>query len=233
MNDRPADNEEGAFYGREMLKEFFTALCDALFPKASLTGIEGEWVTPSEHALLRQSCPIVLPTFALRSLGIRHLDALYAGSSYAGHPLLKRALWTFKFRRIRGYADVLSEILLRGVEDHVSETSVLVPVPLHWTRRFLRGFNQAELLAYSVARHHGMEVSSILRRVRPTGYQSHRSHDDRRSAVQGAFAVRGVAPRHVVLIDDVATTCATLDACAKALKEAGAQYIEGWVVAKG
>ncbi|TSC98275.1 MAG: hypothetical protein Greene101449_973 [Candidatus Peregrinibacteria bacterium Greene1014_49] len=204
---------------------------DALFPKKSLSAGEGEWVTSSERSLLR-SFLVVESNPQLRAQGIHHLDRLVSGSNYRECPLLKNAIWTFKFRRIPALGTELAALLISS-SSLISAHSVLVPVPLHWTRRFWRGFNQSDILARIVSEQCHIPVASILRRIRPTGFQSHRPRKQRLTALEGAFRAVDPVPERVILIDDIATTGATLDACAKTLKDAGAQWVEGWVVARG
>lgn len=95
----------------------------------------------------------------------------------------------------------------------------VVPVPLHASRRRHRGFNQAD----DLARHAGLPVYRALRRVRATPMQTGLPAAQRRRNMRGAFActrrARGLAGAIVVLIDDVSTTGATLDACARVLKD--------------
>ncbi len=104
----------------------------------------------------------------------------------------------------------------------------LVPVPLHWTRRWRRGFNQAEVLARAVGRHHGLPVlCRALRRVRATPLQQG-DFETRRRNVRDAFAVASPAAltdRRLLLVDDVFTTGATANACAEALLRAGAAEV--------
>jgi ComF family protein len=207
-------------------------LLDALFPRRSLTGKEGEWVTPEEHAAF-ESHPVVLPLAHLRAEGITHLDRLVAGGTYAGNALLKQAIWTMKFRRISALAGDLGHLLLMGAAQIDAHDAVVVPVPLHWSRRFWRGFNQAQILAKIVVAARQLPYQNLLRRTRPTGFQSHRSRCERRAALHGAFRPIGAAPKRIILIDDVATTGATLDACACVLKAAGAIWVEGWVIVRG
>jgi ComF family protein len=101
----------------------------------------------------------------------------------------------------------------------------LVPVPLHWARRWRRGFNQAQVLADAVGRRHGLPVlGRTLRRVRATAFQQG-DFGARRKNVRDAFATAaeaGVAGRRLLLVDDVFTTGATVDACARTLMRAGA-----------
>ena len=211
---------------------------DAIFPKKSLSGGEGEWVSVSERRQLR-SFPLVESATELRTHGIHHLDRLVSGSNYRECPLLKNAIWTFKFRRIPALGEELAKVMLEARCEEAKETKersascALVPVPLHWTRRFWRGFNQSDLLTRIISRECHLPLTHALRRIRPTGFQSHRARKERLTALAGAFRVVGPVPDRVILIDDVATTGATLDACAKTLKEAGAQWGEAWVVARG
>ena len=104
----------------------------------------------------------------------------------------------------------------------------LVPVPLHWRRRWERGFNQAEVLARAVGRQHGVPVlRRALVRVRPTPRQEG-DLDARRRNVREAFAVRtpqAVRDQRLLLVDDVFTTGATANACARALLDAGAAEV--------
>lgn len=212
----------------------FYLLLDALFPKKSLSGGEGEWVTPSERSQL-QSFPTIESAAQLQAQGISHLDRLVSGSNYRQCPLLKNAVWTFKFRRIPALGEELAQLITacRPSTTLGMTRGILVPVPLHWTRRFWRGFNQSEILARIVSQHCDIPIQRSLKRIRPTGFQSHRARKERLHALRGAFRAVGSVPERIILIDDIATTGATLDECAKTLKEAGAKWVEGWVVARG
>lgn len=206
---------------------------DFVFPRRSLTGEEGGFVTEAECSQL-QSFPVFEGECVLRARGLHWLDAIRAGSSYHHCPLLKRAIFTFKYRRIPGLASYLAPLILRAPLPQAPEGAVLCPVPLHWSRRYHRGFNQSELLARELSHRTGIPVCPLLSRVRPTGFQSHRTRAERLISVQNAFTCRGRhVPSFVVLIDDLATTGATLDACARVLKERGASTVEAWVVAHG
>jgi ComF family protein len=110
----------------------------------------------------------------------------------------------------------------------LEEWDGLVPVPLHWSRRWRRGFNQAEILARAVGRRQGLPVlGRTLRRVRATPPQQG-DYAARRRNVRHAFAVqrpRRVEGRRLLLVDDVFTTGATANACARALRRAGAAAV--------
>jgi len=122
----------------------------------------------------------------------------------------------------------LARVLAETAPQYLSmrEWDGLVPVPLHWTRRWRRGFNQAQVLAKAVGREHGLPVLGwALRRVRATPLQ-HGDFEVRRRNVRDAFAVRrDLTARRLLLVDDVFTTGATANACAQALLKAGAAAV--------
>ena len=107
---------------------------------------------------------------------------------------------------------------------------VLVPVPLHRTRLWQRGFNQSALVARELSRRLGIPADPLaLRRVRRTPPLKGMSPLQRRRTVAGAFKVRdkgAVAGKTVILVDDVLTTGSTAEACARTLKRAGAARVE-------
>jgi len=107
----------------------------------------------------------------------------------------------------------------------------VVPVPLPWTRRLRRGFNQAALLAAPVGRRLGAPVRPLLRRA-VTAPQVGRSRRQRLGAAAASFSARGPAPESVLLVDDVVTTGATAGACCRALRAAGAQRIHVLTLAR-
>lgn len=115
------------------------------------------------------------------------------------------------------------------------EGTLLVPVPLHRNRLRQRKYNQAGLLAEAVSQETGVPLDHrLLRRIRPTATQKGASAEARARRVAGAFAATRPAPadRPLVLVDDVLTTGATLLACARALRRAGAQTVAALVLAR-
>jgi len=118
------------------------------------------------------------------------------------------------------------------------DADALVPVPLHWRRLWTRRFNQSAALAEQISVISGVKVAhSVLRRVKATAQQVGLSRSERATNVQGAFrvpaAAKGeVAGRRLVLIDDVLTSGATADACARALLRAGAAQVDVLVLAR-
>jgi ComF family protein len=120
---------------------------------------------------------------------------------------------------------------LQWPSDVVEERAVLVPVPLAASRQRQRGYNQSECLARALAPLWTVPVRvDLLVRTRSTQTQTRLTPEERVRNVHGAFAATAVAPialrgAHVVLVDDVVTTAATLNACAAVLRDAGARIV--------
>ena len=130
--------------------------------------------------------------------------------------------------------------LARSGAELLAEADLVAPVPLHWTRLFHRRFNQSALLAQAaVAAWRGPEPPSfapeLLVRRRRTRSQGHLSRLQRSENVRGAFALKpgtDVAGKRVLLVDDVLTTGATVEACARLLKRAGAARVDVLTLAR-
>jgi competence protein ComFC len=153
---------------------------------------------------------------------------------------VRRVIVNLKFRRWRRAAQPLAELLWQAVSfpERAAWRTVdaIVPVPIHPARRAMRGFNQAEQIAHYLSRRSGVPVQAgWLRRRFYRRPQVGLGQAERLQNVRDAFeAVRGdcVRGRAVWLLDDVFTTGSTLDACARALKEAGASCVVALAVAR-
>jgi ComF family protein len=111
----------------------------------------------------------------------------------------------------------------------------IVPVPLHWWRRLRRGYNQADALAYGLARRLELRVHQPLKRIRATDRLAQMGVTERIEALRGAFRARrdpGLRGKTVLLIDDILTTGATSGAAARALKQVGAKRVVVAVLAR-
>lgn len=110
---------------------------------------------------------------------------------------------------------------------------LVVPVPMHWRRRFSRGYNQAALMAETIGRTRGWPVAHVLRRVRHAPPQSTVAVSDRPGNIRRCFAAHRVdlTGRDILLVDDVKTTGATLRVCARLLRRHGARSIHAAVAA--
>jgi ComF family protein len=128
--------------------------------------------------------------------------------------------------------------MARAGRELLADTDALIPVPLHWRRLWTRRFNQSALLAKTIGQEHGIAVADgVLKRVKATAQQVGLSQAERAQNVQGAFRVpteckAEVAGRRLILIDDVLTSGATSDACARALLRAGARSVDLLVFAR-
>lgn len=176
--------------------------------------------------------PRTVRAAALRARGIASLDSVTAAVSYDDSDVLRSAVHKMKYGGIQSLATPLGSLVGSALHHlALGDDAVLCPVPLHWTRRFARGFNQSALLADVASRASGLHVMHGIRRRRPTGHQVRRTRSERFAAMKNAFVARGDMPSHVVLVDDIATTCATLDACASALKNSGVRRVDAVVIA--
>ena len=148
---------------------------------------------------------------------------------------IRRAIHKFKYDRLLALADPLGDALAQFWLRTAQRVDCVVPVPLHPARQRERGYNQSELLAQRVGRIVGAPVRpDALRRVRVTATQMTLNAAERKANVAGAFQSGDPAVRDavVLLIDDVCTTGSTLDACAVALKAAGALEVYGLTLAR-
>jgi ComF family protein len=158
---------------------------------------------------------------------------------------LRDIIHAFKYDGRRTLARPLAALMREAGRDVLAGAGAAVPVPLHWFRRRRRGFNQAALLASGL----GLPVCHALRRSRRTRAQAGLQAGERRLNVSGAFTLAwryrwpclrrlaGGAPRRldglvVVLVDDVSTTGATREACARVLLDAGVREVRLLTVAR-
>jgi len=184
------------------------------------------WSPKPEQALLCPAC--VYKTYAF--------DRARSFAAYQG--ALVDAILLLKFEQIAPlgawFAERLAEVV--SGEGDVMAADVVVPVPLHRQRERERGYNQAALLSRPLAKRlHLPHKAVLLMRIRARPDKRILSLEERWESVRGAFATRPgsqVDNLRVLLVDDVLTTGATLDACARALRDAGAKSVLGLTVAR-
>jgi ComF family protein len=149
-----------------------------------------------------------------------------------------RTIARLKYERRPDLSRPLADLLWRATEPRAQflASHAVVPVPLHPSRLAERGYNQSALLARPLARRLGVPFWPLaLARVRDTPGQASLDRAARLTNVRGAFKVRQrehVSGRDILLVDDVCTTGATLDACTAALRESGARSVACAVVAR-
>ena len=132
------------------------------------------------------------------------------------------------------FAARLAEVVWRAPD--LGRVDLIVPVPLHADRHRERGYNQAELIARPLAKRLGVKLDPrLLTRTKPRPAQLVLSRSEHWKSVRGAYAIREgahVDKLRILLVDDVLTTGATLDACARVLKKAGAAAVMGLTVGR-
>ena len=170
------------------------------------------------------------------------LRAVFWAAEYDG--AVRRLIQVFKFEGMEALGPALALEAARRARPLVRESplrpDLALAVPLHWRRRLRRGYNQAEILGRAVAREISVPwATGLLRRPRAAGRQLGLGRRDRLRAMAGVFRARRsgrrgevLSGRTVLLVDDVMTTGATLEACAAALRTAGAAAVVGLVVAR-
>ena len=190
---------------------------------------------------LCETCGDVLPTWRAVSVAEKRcprcrrspriISVGRAIAAYEGR--LRDVLHALKYGGRRSVAKPLGQLMTAAAPQIIAGADFAVPVPLHFTRHYRRGFNQADEIAKFVS----IPRLRALRRTRWTATQTDLAEAQRHQNVRDAFAVRRYARRIVrgatlVVIDDVSTTGATLDACAKALLEAGAKDVRALTAAR-
>lgn len=207
---------------KDALSVWVRALLEAVFPfTCQVCGAAAPWRAPlcATCDATLQRC--LLPPFRVTDLAFGG-EALSLGS-YEG--LLAEAVKAAKYRPSRRMAQRLAEALAQPCRPPwpVEMPDVIVPVPLHPTREAERGFNQAAVLGRALAAAVGKPFSPALVRVRATRPQADCTEEERVANLAGAFAPAtglresAFAGRRLCLVDDVATTGATLDRCRQAL----------------
>jgi ComF family protein len=201
----------------------FTLLSQLLFPSAKDT----------QQAVEEFSELIVFNKLDLQHKQLPYLDTVIACSEYQPS-IIANTVKRWKYDSYKPAGDRLS-ILLNAAHSLLPSECIVSYVPIHWTRRFSRGFNQSQQLAELFCKQNKLTHQSILKRIRPTGRQAKRNRKARLTALDNAFSANeckiDVKGEIIIIIDDVFTTGSTLNECAKTLKEAGTKEVWGLVLA--
>jgi len=226
------------------LQKVKASLLDILLPLRCVgCGREGSLICPScSESLPRVRLPLCLrcgmtvnegnlcPACLSHPLSINGIRSAFLFQGTA-----RQAILQFKYRQLKAMAAPLAQLLAEYLHSHPMIVEILVPVPLHPKRLRQRGYNQASLLAEELSKLIGLPMEEdALIRVQDVAPQARtKSAAERRQNVRHAFSCNiNIAGKQILLIDDVSTTGATLDACAIALKTAGASSVWGLTVAR-
>ncbi len=131
-----------------------------------------------------------------------------------------RVVQKLKYQRVTSLVDWMAEVLYEGAQERgLLQVDAIIPVPIHWSREAVRGFNQAEVLCEAMPSE--LVRKDALRRVKATRSQVGLSHEERAKNLEGAFEAKAHDLSYVLLVDDVLTSGGTAVQCAAALKGAG------------
>lgn len=218
---------------------------DFLFPKfCAGCGQEGTWLCASclpEINTLKSTA-----NAGQAEKAVANLDGITALFDY-GENTLSKLIKMFKYNYLTEIADIFAKIINNTKFNDTWQGFVIIPVPLHARRERERGFNQAEILAKLFAKKLGLKVETNLSRTIYTVQQAKLSREERQLNLKDAFiwsaSDKGVLSRNsgtsliagekVLLVDDVFTTGATMQECAKVLKNNGVKIVWGLVLARG
>ena len=218
---------------------------DLLFPRWCVgCGREGDFICPSCLKSLPRIMPPLCPKCGRPQSSVMlcpgclgwqaEIDGIRSPFRFDG--AIRQAIHELKYRNLRALAVLLAQLLDDYLASSPVPGEVLVPVPLHQKRLRERGYNQSRLLAQELGKLTNLPVvDDCLIRQRHAPPQARTpTVDERRSNVADAFFCRDrrLQDKQVLLIDDVSTSGATLDACARVLKEAGATSVWGLVLAR-
>lgn len=223
-------------WGRALVELLFPAQCLGCGKEGTYLCLSCQASLPEAMDALCQRCGMPLEpgeVCAACKEAVGSLDGIRSPFLMLG--LVREAIHHLKYRNLRALAGPLGGLLWGYLEAHPLPVEALTPVPLHPRRLRERGHNQAALLARELGRRADLPLlEGSLVRVRASLPQARASNaQQRRANVEGAFLCRGhLEGLRILLVDDVCTTGATLEACAVALKKAGAASVWGLTLAR-
>jgi len=214
-------------FGLDRAKKF---ILDIIFPIECLgCGSEKEW-------LCINCFKKIMPN--IRVIHGKNLDKVITLYSY-DNEVIKKLIHGLKYKFMEDLALPLGALLskeLKKMEEQVGKPDFIAPIPLHKKRLLERGFNQAELLALKISECFGWPVEkNVIMRSRLTASQVDLDEAGRKENMKDAFSATDLAKvlnQKIILIDDVFTTGATMEECARVLKNVGAREVLGLALAK-
>ncbi len=213
-------------------KSILSALGSLLYPQGAVCVCCGDMRGQEEGIFCPDCAAKYKPLYDSVQLGSRQgVERVYSACRYTSPA--SDAVKAFKFNHNGDAGRFMAQEMIRSARElGLPAPDAVVPVPLHWKRQYSRGFNQSMILARSLARSLDAPVMNLLKRRRNTKMQSTLNPEERLSNIRGAFtARRSCRGLSILLVDDVCTTGATANACAAALKQAGAGEVELFVFA--
>lgn len=234
-----------------MLKQIQNFCLDVLFPIECIScGDEGKFLCDNCFLDIelnkKQDCPrcrkeTKLGNFCKDCENTSRLNGIIVSASYE-NDLLQKTIHTLKYKYIEELAKPLSKILISGLKktlfkEKVDHDFIILPIPLHKHKLRERGFNQSELLGQEVANYFKLTYfNNVISRIKKTKSQMSLNPIYRRKNIKGAFVCDKpelIKNKKIILIDDVCTTSATLEECAKSFYDFKPKEIWGLVLARG
>ena len=208
-NPLPLENKRGRFL-------WLCSYCENLF-------------TPLEEPICNIcSAPVKEGVSVCSSCHSRSFHFIHNRSAFVYEDLVRDMMHEIKFRRRRHVAQGLGRLWADIVKERIPKDITLVPLPMHPKKRRERGFDQAQVLAAAIAETTGIKYSAILERVKDTPPQSGLHPRQRVDNISGAFRVKpghNITGQDFILVDDIYTTGASLNECAKVLIQGGASKV--------
>lgn len=204
-------------------------LLDFIFPRQC--HICGNTLAPSERHICT-SCLSKLPRTSYHRRPDNLMEQRFAGlvpyERCAGHFFytpdsdMAVIMHDLKYHHFRGLARYMGQVLARELlnSGFLSDIDVLIPVPMHFIKQGLRGYNQSEQICLGLSSESGIPISTDLRAIRSHKTQTQLSHQERLDNIQGIFRLshpERLQGKHILLVDDVCTTGATLTAASQAI----------------
>jgi competence protein ComFC len=229
----------------QWLKQLHREFVDFLLPRECLgCGKIGNFICPGCQNKLPLVYPPICPACGKPQINedlcsecwktSRYTDGIYSVFRFEG--IIRNAIHAFKYNNLRAISEQLGRYMANSFIQNRLNGDFLVPVPLHYSRSRERGYNQSALLAKEISSLVNVAVSeSVLSRVDDNKPQARTLNvEERRKNVQGIFRWSGenIDGKTMILIDDVCTSTATLEACAMILKRGGAKSVKGFTLAR-
>lgn len=166
----------------------------------------------------------------------KNFSFIHNRSGFAYEGLVRDLIRDIKFRQRKYVAQGLGRLWATFLKDSIPKDTILVPLPMHEKKRRRRGFDQAQIIAHAISEATGIKTANVLERTQNTPPQSGLHPQQRIENVKGAFRIKEkdaslVARQNIVLIDDIYTTGASLNECAKVLKISEAAHVYAMTLA--
>lgn len=208
------------------------SMIDFIFPRTchicgNRLGDGIRYVCPSCRGQLPRSLYHLMPVNPMeqRFIGRLKFERASAHFLYSSGTPLSRLIHDMKYRHFKGIGKELGEIVGRELftTQIFNDVDMIVPIPMHLWKKAVRGYNQAEEIAKGISMATGIEVKTVLKASRPHKTQTSMTHDRRLNNLKGVFKTDpgyDISDKHILLIDDVCTTGATLTEAARTITEA-------------